>query len=277
LRAKAHRLESFVIPHQYLLSPFPHSHIKTQPAEIYHRNQSSTAGNWLFCFRRWRDPRNTEDLEVLEREYARLCSAFPRFADACSKDRFLSCIDDICSSWLPKTGCVAAPRECTSQQPASPLDTPVPTTLQFGLEPAGFDLAPPFMAQALTAATRAASPTAAAAGAGRRMSARAHPARTADAAPPPPHPAPTADAAASAAPTPPPSSPPAPPAGPALSPCAAAAHDAALVTAAAAAAQPDDYAGLWEVWLDEPGWECPADSETAAAAYGWPSAANPPH
>ncbi len=74
-------------------------------AETYRRYGGvchSTAGNWLFCFRRWRDPRDSEDLEALEREYASLCSAFPRFAASCSKDRFLACIVSVCAPWFAK-------------------------------------------------------------------------------------------------------------------------------------------------------------------------------
>ena len=70
-------------------------------------NVLSSAGNWLFCFRRWRNPHNIEDLEALEREYVRLCSAFPRFAAACSKERFLSCIASVYDSWAAKIPAMA--------------------------------------------------------------------------------------------------------------------------------------------------------------------------
>lgn len=65
-------------------------------------NIPSSAGFWLLCFRRWRTPQNIEDREALEREYASLSSAFPRFATACSTERFLVCIAGVHNSWVAK-------------------------------------------------------------------------------------------------------------------------------------------------------------------------------
>jgi hypothetical protein len=257
---------------------------------IYHsRTAHSTAGNWLFSHRRWRDPRDSEDLEALEREYARLCSSFPRFATACSKDRFISCIAGICASWIPRVGCSAAPY---SPQAVSPLpsacNTPPPPPLQL-------------VASVPTAAT-AASPIApsatAPADAGRRISTRSLFRNAAAAAPPPP---PAAAETAETTPrrpsSPAPATPPPPSAhtedsdatlhgaaagGPTLS--AAAGYDTAAAPAPAPAPAPaavaavaaeedallEDPAELWEGWLSGPGWDCAAAAGDAFAAAGPP-------
>jgi hypothetical protein len=119
-----------------------------------------SAGNWLFCFRRWRDPRDSEDLEALEREYARLCSSFPRFAAACSKDRFISCIAGICTTWSAKSR--DEPPKSPLQESGDALSTPPhspPTLPTKRLPPKNF------AAAAVAEAGAAAAPAAAAGGA----------------------------------------------------------------------------------------------------------------
>eukprot|EP00291_Cryptomonas_curvata_P024543 CAMPEP_0172161908 /NCGR_PEP_ID=MMETSP1050-20130122/6378_1 /TAXON_ID=233186 /ORGANISM="Cryptomonas curvata, Strain CCAP979/52" /LENGTH=111 /DNA_ID=CAMNT_0012831841 /DNA_START=248 /DNA_END=579 /DNA_ORIENTATION=+ len=86
------------------------------------RSLASSAGNWLFCNRRWLDPRDADDLCILEREYMRLCSRFPRFA-ACCQSRFLDVLTDVCSSWTVKTA--DSPHKAyASSDPQSPTLTP---------------------------------------------------------------------------------------------------------------------------------------------------------
>ena len=58
---------------------------------------------------------------MLEREYGRLCSAFPRFAAACSQDWFLTCIADVCASWTRKISAAAQYRPALSSRAAMPV------------------------------------------------------------------------------------------------------------------------------------------------------------
>ena len=64
---------------------------------------NSSAGNWLFCHRRWLDPRIPEELQILDRNYDGLCATFPGFA-SCSKANFLQILTDVCASWPTRLG-----------------------------------------------------------------------------------------------------------------------------------------------------------------------------
>ena len=48
-----------------------------------------SAGNWLFCNRRWLDPSHPQDRARLDAGYDALCAAFPAFA-ACPRAAFLA-------------------------------------------------------------------------------------------------------------------------------------------------------------------------------------------
>jgi hypothetical protein len=105
-------------------------------------SRGSTAGNWLFCNRRWLDPRDADDRSILEQEYTRLCGSFPRFA-ACTKKRFFEVLTDVCESWTVKTADLplkaATPVSPGSESPAlTPPPTSrtfTPTSLRFGTPP----------------------------------------------------------------------------------------------------------------------------------------------
>jgi hypothetical protein len=57
-----------------------------------------TAGNWLFCNRRWLDPAQAEDRAQLDRAYGALCASFPAFA-SCSKADFLRTLAEVAGNW----------------------------------------------------------------------------------------------------------------------------------------------------------------------------------
>ena len=56
------------------------------------------AGSWLFCNRRWLDPRVSRERDILEANYATLCTTFPSFR-SCSKARFIENVTEVCASW----------------------------------------------------------------------------------------------------------------------------------------------------------------------------------
>jgi len=95
----------------------------------------STAGNWLFCNRRWLNPLNREERITLESNYEKLCVAFPIIA-RCSKKRFIQCVMDVSISWSDRIEessrkCAAAPAAkkpptCSHRTNEPPL--PVPTS-----------------------------------------------------------------------------------------------------------------------------------------------------
>ena len=58
----------------------------------------STAGNWLFCNRRWLNPQDCDDWVTLDHNYDKLCLAFPAFA-RCSKATFIHVLMDVSISW----------------------------------------------------------------------------------------------------------------------------------------------------------------------------------
>jgi hypothetical protein len=58
----------------------------------------STAGNWLFCNRRWLNPLDREDRQTLDHNYDKLCLVFPAFA-RCSKATFIHVLMDVSISW----------------------------------------------------------------------------------------------------------------------------------------------------------------------------------
>ncbi len=57
-----------------------------------------TAGNWLFCNRRWLNPEDAEDRAHLERAYATLCASFPAFA-TCPRAEFFRTLAEVAGSW----------------------------------------------------------------------------------------------------------------------------------------------------------------------------------
>ena len=60
---------------------------------------NSFAGNWIFCNRRWLCPSDPEDRFVLENNYACLAAAFPPFAAACTKEKFLRHLSEVTAVW----------------------------------------------------------------------------------------------------------------------------------------------------------------------------------
>jgi hypothetical protein len=64
----------------------------------------STAGNWLFCNRRWLNPLNREERKTLETNYETLCAAFPILAMRCPKANFIQCIMDVSITWSERIG-----------------------------------------------------------------------------------------------------------------------------------------------------------------------------
>ena len=61
----------------------------------------STAGNWLFCNRRWLDPLKRDEREKLEHNYDKLCASFPAFA-RCSKNMFIQFLMDVTVAWTER-------------------------------------------------------------------------------------------------------------------------------------------------------------------------------
>lgn len=57
-----------------------------------------TAGNWLFCNRRWLNPADAEDRRALEQAYDTLCVKHPAFT-SCTKSEFLQRLHDVCRTW----------------------------------------------------------------------------------------------------------------------------------------------------------------------------------
>ena len=84
-----------------------------------------TAGNWLFCNRRWLNPIEDNDRVVLEDNYLMLCKRFPPFA-SCTQKHFLQCLRDVCTSWSERSSekCLGA---CTSPDCSMPSSVPLST------------------------------------------------------------------------------------------------------------------------------------------------------
>ena len=62
-----------------------------------------SAGNWLFCHRRWLDPRIPEERQILDSNYDGLCATFPGFA-TCSKADYIKILADVCEAWSSRAG-----------------------------------------------------------------------------------------------------------------------------------------------------------------------------
>ena len=60
-----------------------------------------TAGNWLFCNRRWLNPLKRDEREKLEQNYDKLCASFPAFA-RCSKTMFIQFLMDVTVAWTER-------------------------------------------------------------------------------------------------------------------------------------------------------------------------------
>ena len=58
-----------------------------------------SAGNWLFCNRRWLNPDDQDDRAVLEENYTALASMFPEFAAACSRVDFFVHLSEVIGLW----------------------------------------------------------------------------------------------------------------------------------------------------------------------------------
>ena len=86
------------------------------------------AGNWLFSYRRWRDPRTADDRAELEAGYDDLVALFPAFA-RCPRDRFLVVVAEICTSWTRRTGNDFVP----TNPPRSPVTLPQPAETAYNL------------------------------------------------------------------------------------------------------------------------------------------------
>jgi hypothetical protein len=72
----------------------------------------STAGNWLFCNRRWLNPVNREERRLLESNYDALCASFPVIATICTKARFIHCVMDVFMAWSDRID--ASSRKCAA-------------------------------------------------------------------------------------------------------------------------------------------------------------------
>ena len=57
-----------------------------------------SAGNWLFCNRRWLNPSFPPDRARLDAGYDALCAAFPAAA-ACPRSIFLTRIAHVSTAW----------------------------------------------------------------------------------------------------------------------------------------------------------------------------------
>ena len=55
------------------------------------------AGNWLFCNRRWLNPKDPKDRMNLEYNYDSLTAKFPAFA-RCPRYSFLQCLTEVCTA-----------------------------------------------------------------------------------------------------------------------------------------------------------------------------------
>jgi len=62
------------------------------------------AGMYLFCMRRWRDPRDPVDLEHLSQGWKELCALFPVNTANCTLDRFLQLCNKMYDGWRPNAG-----------------------------------------------------------------------------------------------------------------------------------------------------------------------------
>ena len=58
-----------------------------------------SAGHWLFSNRRWLDPQDPSERQILEFNYSTLCASYPVFAH-CSKKTFIDCLTRVTASWL---------------------------------------------------------------------------------------------------------------------------------------------------------------------------------
>jgi hypothetical protein len=87
----------------------------------------SSAGNWLFRFRRWLDPADPEDAAALNANIDCLCALFPPVAAAsCGRDGILRAVGDVAARWSRVCGRSRAPRVASdgsseSSPPPSPL------------------------------------------------------------------------------------------------------------------------------------------------------------
>eukprot|EP00291_Cryptomonas_curvata_P009805 CAMPEP_0172183184 /NCGR_PEP_ID=MMETSP1050-20130122/18836_1 /TAXON_ID=233186 /ORGANISM="Cryptomonas curvata, Strain CCAP979/52" /LENGTH=219 /DNA_ID=CAMNT_0012856757 /DNA_START=358 /DNA_END=1014 /DNA_ORIENTATION=+ len=59
---------------------------------------ASSAGNWLFCNRRWLEPSDSVDRANLEKNYDMLSQLYPEFS-ACSKADFLLHLSQVTTAW----------------------------------------------------------------------------------------------------------------------------------------------------------------------------------
>jgi len=62
------------------------------------------AGMYLFCMRRWRDPRDATDLEELSHGWKELCALFPVNTADCTLDRFIQLCEKMHDCWKPNAG-----------------------------------------------------------------------------------------------------------------------------------------------------------------------------
>jgi hypothetical protein len=79
----------------------------------------STAGNWLFCNRRWLNPLDREDRQTLDHNYDKLCLVFPAFA-RCSKATFIHVLMDVSISWSDRIGDGVRRAACPSMLSSTP-------------------------------------------------------------------------------------------------------------------------------------------------------------
>ena len=64
--------------------------------------RTRSAGHWLFSNRRWLDPEDPSERQILEFNYSALCTSYPAFAN-CSKKTFIDCLTGVTASWLSRT------------------------------------------------------------------------------------------------------------------------------------------------------------------------------
>ena len=111
------------------------------------------AGNWQFFGRRWLNPSDPNDREILEQRYHTLCADFPAFK-CCLKDSFFSTLACVITSWSSQLNNTARGRSAVAK--ARPRTR---TRKQSGKDPAsGNDGKRPHGATGGTAAAQARSP-----------------------------------------------------------------------------------------------------------------------
>ena len=79
---------------------FPSPHLLFHVPE---QNCCRSAGNWLFCNRRWLNPEDPTDRSLLEENYATLASMFPEFGAVCSKANFILKLSEVIGTWIKIT------------------------------------------------------------------------------------------------------------------------------------------------------------------------------